>query len=55
MLSRRENEVELCGQEWGLGLLGSCLALLNDDDNGSLWECIKVYLSMFAEHFGILE
>lgn len=48
-------KVELCRQEWRSGLLGYCLALLNDDDNGSLWECIEVYLSMFAECFGILE
>lgn len=49
------NKLELCRQDWRLGFLGSRPALLNDDDNGSLWECIEVYLSTFAERFGILE
>lgn len=48
-------KLELCRQEWRSGLLGSCLVLVNGDGNGSLWECIEVYLSMFAECFGILE
>lgn len=57
MLPRREVEIklELCRQEQRMRLLSSCLAMLYHDDNGSLWEYIKVYLSMFAEHFGILE
>lgn len=52
--SRREMEIELelCRQEQ---TPEHCLALLYPDDNGSPWGYIKVYLSVFAEHFGILE
>lgn len=49
------SQMELCRQDWRSGFLGSRPAPLNDDDNGSLWECIEVYLSTFAERFGILE
>lgn len=48
-------KLELCRQEQRMRLLSSCLPLLYRDDNGSFWGYIKVYLSMFAEHFGILE
>lgn len=51
---RRGIKLERCRQEWRSGLLGSCLALLNNDDNGSLWECIEVIYQCLLSALGSL-